>query len=472
MVQHFAEKPVRPTMGKRRRFLDIARNVSARIGNEFFSTLAKQLARALSADRLYIAEFVTGQVECVRTTAACLNGEKMEGFEFPQAGTPDAEVAVGDPGIYASGVQQRFPSDPRLSEWGAEAYVAQLLTDSEGRPAGLIAVLYRQPLDEEAVHFVQSMLAMFALRAAAELNRKRADDELRESEQRYRAFITLNPNAMWRTEFGQPIATDLPEDQQLESMSQLGYIAECNDALARLVGFKRAEALIGQKIDDMDFGHAETLRRTRRHLIQSGYRFSTVETTDVDRVGQLRHLSISHWGIVENRVLQRIWGMAQDVTELRQGEVALADSETRFAEILEIVKLIAIILDREGSISFCNDYFQQLTGWTAEEVIGKNWLDLLVPPEERERQRIAFTSPHMFPQSSHHFEGALVGRDGRRHLIEWHYEVLRDSAGGIVGAASVGHDVTEYRALEARQLRQSQKLETIGSLRRRRRRFQ
>lgn len=57
------------------------------------------------------------------------------------------------------------------------------------------------------------MLAMFAPRAAAELNRKQADDDLRESDQRYRALIMLNPNAMWRTEFGQPIAKDIPEEQ-------------------------------------------------------------------------------------------------------------------------------------------------------------------------------------------------------------------------------------------------------------------
>jgi PAS domain S-box-containing protein len=463
MVQHFAEKPVRRTMANRRRFLDIARNVSATIGNEYFSTLATQLARALGADRLYIAEFVSGQVECVRTTAAYVCGEEMETFQMPLAGTPDAEVALDHPRVYSRGIQHLFPSDSRLSEWGAEAYVAHPLSNPEGRPVGLIAVLYRRPLGDEAVHFVQSILAMFAPRAAAELNRKRADDDLRESEQRYRAFITLNPNAMWRTEFGQPIATDLPEEQQLETMSQLGYIAECNDALARLVGFKRAEALIGKKLAEIDFGHAESIRRTRRDLIQCGYQFSTVETTDLDGTGKVRHWLISHWGIVENGMLQRIWGTAQDVTELRHGQVALADSEKRFTEILEIVKLIAIILDRNGSISFCNNYFQRLTGWTAEEVIGKNWFDLVVTPEEREQQRTAFASADSSSQASHQFAGALLGRDGRRHTIEWHYEILRDSAGGIVGAASIGHDVTEYRALEA-QLRQSQKLETIGKL--------
>ena len=397
-------------MGGRRRFLDIARQVSATIGTEFFEVMARQLGRALGADCLYIAEFVAGQVERVRTTAACLDGERMETLEFPLAGSPDAAAALGHPCIYSSGVQHLFPSDRRLNEWGAEAYVAHPLNDSEGQPSGLIAVLYRRPLGEE-VPFVQSMLAMFAPRAAAELNRKRADDALRESEQRYRAFIRLNPNAMWRIEFGQPIATDLPEEQQLENMWQLGYVAECNDALARRVGLKRAESLIGVKVAELDPHAAETIRHVRLHLIQSGYRFGTVETTKVDCAGKLRHLLVSHWGVVENGMLQRIWGMEHDVTELRHYQMALAASEKSLTEILEIVNLVAIMLGRDGSISFCNDYFLQLTGWKAEEVIGKNWFDLIVPPEERERQRAEFASVHSSSQAPSHFEGTILGRN-------------------------------------------------------------
>jgi PAS domain-containing protein len=158
-----------------------------------------------------------------------------------------------------------------------------------------MAAIYREPLGEEA-QFVQSMLATFAPRATAELNRKQADDSLRESEQRYRAFIRLNPAAMWRIEFDKPIATHLPEEQQLDRMYQLGYVAECNIAAARLIGFDKAEQAIGARLGEI--GNSETIREAHRHLLQSGHRFSMLETTLANS-----HLLLNHWGIVEQGLL-------------------------------------------------------------------------------------------------------------------------------------------------------------------------
>jgi hypothetical protein len=157
------------------------------------------------------------------------------------------------------------------------------------------------------------MLATFAPRAAAELNRKHADDSLRESEQRYRAFIRLNPAAMWRVEFDKFIATDLLQEQQLDCMYQLGYVAECNIVAARLVGFDKVEQAIGARLGEI--GNSETLREAHRHLVQSEYRFSMMEITLADS-----HLLLNHWGIVENRLLQRIWSTALNITELRQSQ--------------------------------------------------------------------------------------------------------------------------------------------------------
>ena len=56
--------------GQRRRFLHIARRVSETIGVKFFEMLVTQLAPALDADCVYIAEFAGEHTESVRTLAA------------------------------------------------------------------------------------------------------------------------------------------------------------------------------------------------------------------------------------------------------------------------------------------------------------------------------------------------------------------------------------------------------------------
>jgi signal transduction histidine kinase len=154
------------------------------------------------------------------------------------------------------------------------------------------------------------MLMMFAPRASAELSRKQADDALRESEQRYRAFVQMNPDACWRVEFDEPIDTALPEEEQLAKVLQYNRVAECNDA-ARHFGLKPGASITEDVLD------VETARSIVLSLIRSEYRYSTMEVTPVDRNGKRRHFLHSHWGIVENSKLQRIWGSSRDITDLR-----------------------------------------------------------------------------------------------------------------------------------------------------------
>ena len=87
--------------------------------------------------------------------------------------------------------------------------------------------------------------------AAAELERKQEYEHLSESEQRYRVFVLLNTDAMWRIEFEQPISTKLPEEQQIEQIYRYGYLAECNDAAARYYGLEKASQLTGWRVNDL-----------------------------------------------------------------------------------------------------------------------------------------------------------------------------------------------------------------------------
>jgi PAS domain S-box-containing protein len=445
---------------ERRRFLQIAGRISATIGTEFFGSMVRRLAEALDADCVYVGEFVGGRVERVKSLASCLDQERERRFEYPLAGSIAVEIALGNPAIYPSGVQDLFPSDPFLREIGAQAFVGIPLNDSKQQTLGLIAAVYRQAFGN--LRFAKSMLEIFGPRAAAELERKQAEEALRESEQRHKAFIARSPDAMWRIEFEQPIAVALPIEEQIDKIYEYGYLAECNDAFARFYGAETAEQLIGTRFGDLEPPSAPRFRNDLRSAIALGYQFSTLETRPVDRRGRQRYFVRSQCGIVEEGMLLRMWGTVRDITELRQAERGLAASEQRLTELLENLHLVAIMLDRNGLVSFCNDYLLQLTGWKAEEVIGKSWFDQMVPMEERQNLRAEFESAFA-GQAPKHYEGTILGPDDRRWLIAWDSTVLRDSDRRVTGMAAVGRDITAYKTIEA-QLRQAQKLESIGRL--------
>src|SRR5260370_13441578 len=334
MAQDSLQNSVQQIGNERQHFLEIVRYVSESIGTEFFSMLVKHLRRALGAGSVYVCEFVGHHTERARTLAACMEGDRMETFEFPMAGSPDAEVALCHPYMCSSGAREMFPADRWLRDVEAEAWVGVPLNNDEGQACGLIAAVYSRPLDQE-LDFVQSTLKMFAPRASAELNRKREQDALQESEQRYRAFIELNSDGFWRVEFEEPIDTALPDDEQLEKIERTGYVAECNDAFAQELGLERADQLIGAAVTEAVL-NLETSRSATRSLIRSGYRYTTVETSPVDRKGRRRHFLRSHWGIVEKGKLQRVWGSIREITELR-----VLDAQFRQAQKLEAIGKLA-----------------------------------------------------------------------------------------------------------------------------------
>jgi PAS domain S-box-containing protein len=127
-------------------------------------------------------------------------------------------------------------------------------------------------------------------------------------------------------------------------------------------------------------------------------------------------------------------------------DIALGHGPT-FPDLVGKMNLIALILNTSARLTFCNDYFLTLTGWTRPEILGCDWFQRFVPAGIDDLRNVFSDLLENLPNAWNH-ENSILCKSRKKVLIRWHNSVIRDSSDHIVGVASIGEDVTEHRLLE------------------------
>ena len=159
----------------------------------------------------------------------------------------------------------------------------------------------------------------------------------------------------------------------------------------------------------------------------------------------------------------------EDITERKQAEKSLQESEEKYRTILESIQDGYYEVDLAGNFTFFNDSMCEISGYSRDELMGMNYRQYT---NEQDSEKLYNTLNKVYTtgKPSGIMDHVMVRKDGTERYIELSGSLIKDAEGHRVGFQGIIRDVTERKHTEKEraklqdQLQQAKKMETIGIL--------
>jgi diguanylate cyclase (GGDEF)-like protein/PAS domain S-box-containing protein len=262
--------------------------------------------------------------------------------------------------------------------------------------------------------------------------RKRIEEALKESEERYRAVVEQSVEAIY--------LYDAETKQVLES----------NAAFGEMIGYTEEELFgmriydfIDHDVDDIDMNVRRSVEAGRRYVGERRYRRKDGSVMIVDTSASV----ISYDGKTA------LCAVSRDVTERRKIEEALKESEERFRALVQNASDLITILEADGTVRYDSPAIERMLGYGLEGRVGTSAFDYIHPEEvPRVKRTFSETVDEYGVQSPVEFR--IRHKDGSWRYIEATRSNLLDEP-AVRGVVSNSRDVTERKKAE-RALRESE----------------
>ena len=273
--------------------------------------------------------------------------------------------------------------------------------------------------------------------------RKQAETDLRESEERFRAFAEKAPIGI----------TIMNPDRRFE------YI---NPTFTEIFGFTRADipdkAAWFEKAYPDEAYRKQVVSQWERDTIDKRMVGVPKLATLTVRAKDGRDKIISFRTVVQKD--GRHFVTYADVTDRAGAEAAIKQSEEKYRTLIENIKDGVFIIQDER-FQLVNRAFSLITGYSAGEIVGKRFQQL-VHPDDRSMVEDRYRRRQAGEEIEREYEIRMLHRDGRTTLTVIMAVGIIDYFGSTASLGSIT-DITEKKDLEAR-LQRSQKMEALGTL--------
>jgi len=257
---------------------------------------------------------------------------------------------------------------------------------------------------------------------------KKAEGELRESEERYRTLYETIKDGM----AGGPMD---------------GRILECNQALADMLGYSKAELrnLTYQEITPERW-HQMEAKIVEEQILKRGYS-DEYEKEYIRKDGTVFPISARVW-LRKDKDGKPVgmWGIVRDITERKRAEEALKESEHQKKAILDSTPDLAWLKNKQGVYIAANEPLCKAFGVKLEDLVGKTDFD--ISPEDLAKKYRADDEKVMKSGKRKRIVEQWGKKKGKRIWIETIKTPIYNDSGELIGTSGIARDITESKKAE------------------------
>ncbi|MDJ1184812.1 PAS domain S-box protein [Roseofilum casamattae] len=445
---------------------------AALTGPDFFPALVCHIAEALNASHAFVTEVVPG--DRLHFLAAWADGEYLPNDTVDIAGTTCA-IALREGKYHCDrDVVACFPQNPRLAVMGVESYMGVALQDSQGRQIGTLCIFSREPLLNPERS--EQILRVFGARAAAELERQRAQAALEQLNQDLEQRVEERSRELMRSE--RNLRTIFNNVAALERLNQ-ALEGRVEERTREIVRSERDLRTIFNNVYDGIFIHdldgniidlnnraLELFGATRGQILAATIADLSALDSPLDRLPELMNQALAgqklqfewkHRRLNDNSTFDSEVSLRKVTLGNRQAfVVGVRDiSDRKHNEEILHQQLTAIeastegiaITNARGEYTYLNRSHLQIFGYECmDELLGKTWRELY------HRSEIEWFEQEVFPQLPRKriWQGETLAKrkDGSQFVQELSLTLLPDNR-----IICVGRDISDRKQLEQEQAR-------------------
>jgi len=417
--------------------VEITKGVSGTLFKDFYFALAKYLSSYLGIDYVMIGEV---EDNWIKTKAFLEDGIAQPNFEYLIAGTPTEQILRSGTQVLFENINKeglRKNHFPVKSE--IKSYLGVPLIDSLGRKSGILVVMCREAFVNRSL--IESVLNIYSVRTAAELERDRNFSALKQSEQRFRSLAENSPDLI--------------------------YIINLSENRIVYFNWKKILGYDSKDMEKSDFWneivHPDDRIRVNIHwkkFLHNNDKSDSIEYRILKNDGEYE------WAVNRHSIIERLSDGSPSqillnltiITESKKAEDALKESKERLTALIENTPDIICSVDKQLYITTFNSSFKILIKlvYNRDVNVGDKLEDIL--PEGSEGWMLYYKRALNGERLT--FENnAMVGK--KNTFYEVSFNPIFSDEGGINGVSMFSRDITQRKISEDAIIRTNFELDSF-----------